>query len=158
MANIRIQRVGKPIQKLPSFENIIFEAVFSEARTVKEEFERTVSTWKEKPTFRLVKVSKFGYDVETNNPIYGYVDEGTRPHIIRPKKAKALRFNTSGFKPKTSPRTLVSGSGSPAKPPTAFSQEVHHPGTQARNYTERIAAKSRKRFAKAMQQALKRVK
>lgn len=157
MANIRVQRVGKPV-KLPAFENIIFEAVFSEAREVKQDFERTVRTWKEQPQFRLVKVSKFGYEVETNNPIYGYVDEGTRPHVIRPKKAKALRFNTQGFKPKTSPKTLVSTSGSPAKPPTAFAQEVHHPGTQARNYTQRIAEKSRKRFAKDLRKALKRVK
>lgn len=40
-----------------------------------------------------------------------YLEEGTRPHIIRPKRAKALRFKVGGR--------------------TVYAKIVHHPGTKA---------------------------
>lgn len=40
-----------------------------------------------------------------------YLEEGTRPHVIRPKRAKAIRFKVAGR--------------------TVFAQIVHHPGTKA---------------------------
>lgn len=43
-----------------------------------------------------------------------YVHEGTRPHVIRPKNGKALRFNVGGR--------------------TVFAKVVHHPGTGARPF------------------------
>jgi hypothetical protein len=53
-----------------------------------------------------------------------YVHEGTSPHVIRPRNAKALRFDVGGR--------------------TVFAQLVHHPGTKARpfllNAGRRVAA------------------
>lgn len=54
-----------------------------------------------------------------------YVHEGSRPHLIRPKRAQALRFQIGGR--------------------TVFAKLVRHPGTRARpflrNAAERIAAR-----------------
>jgi hypothetical protein len=53
-----------------------------------------------------------------------YVHEGTRAHVIRPRRAQALRFQVGGR--------------------TVFAKLVRHPGTKARpflrNAAERIAA------------------
>lgn len=55
------------------------------------------------------------------------IERGTRPHIIVPKNAKALRFAASA-----SGRRL---SGRPRKGATVvFARRVHHPGTKAQPY------------------------
>ena len=56
-----------------------------------------------------------------------YVHEGTRPHLIRPRRAKALRFEIGGR--------------------TVFAKLVRHPGTRARPFLRnagvRVAAAER---------------
>ncbi|OMB79285.1 hypothetical protein A5743_14390 [Mycolicibacterium conceptionense] len=56
-----------------------------------------------------------------------YVHEGTRPHVIRPKRAQALRFQIGGR--------------------TVFARLVRHPGTRARpflrNAGQRVAMRER---------------
>lgn len=49
-----------------------------------------------------------------------YVNDGTRPHIIRPKNAKALRFRVGGQ--------------------VVYARVVHHPGTKARPFLDRALA------------------
>jgi hypothetical protein len=46
-----------------------------------------------------------------------WVNDGTRPHIIRPKNAKVLAFKSGGR--------------------TVFAKVVHHPGTRARPFLDR---------------------
>lgn len=62
--------------------------------------------------------------VTANTDYALYVHEGTRPHLIRPKRAKALRFEVGGR--------------------VVFAKLVRHPGTKARpflrNAGERVAA------------------
>lgn len=48
------------------------------------------------------------------------VNDGTKPHIIRPKRAKALRFRVGGK--------------------VVFARVVHHPGTRARPFLDRALA------------------
>jgi len=102
-------------------------------------FRGTVRTWRRKPTFQALTEVRGG-DVSilvgTDDEIYSYVDKGTRPHIIRPRNARRLQFN-SVFTPKTTPGSLQSGAGG-SKPPTVYALEVLHPDTQARGFTDRI--------------------
>lgn len=104
------------------------------ASQMRRDFEKTVSTWKKKPKFKIKKVrgSSISYTVSTGNAIYGYVTLGTVPHIIRPKRAKMLRFYTGGS-PKTTPNILKSGPGT-AGTNLRFAKLVKHPGTEARNF------------------------
>lgn len=46
-----------------------------------------------------------------------YIEEGTRPHVIRPKRAKALRFVVDGR--------------------VVYARIVHHPGTKAQHVLAR---------------------
>ncbi|WP_235718302.1 hypothetical protein [Mycolicibacterium goodii] len=48
-----------------------------------------------------------------------YVHEGTRPHVIRPRRAQALRFQVGGR--------------------TVFARLVRHPGTRARPFLRNAA-------------------
>lgn len=59
-----------------------------------------------------------------------YVNDGTRPHTIRPKKGEALRFTVGGR--------------------VVFARVVHHPGTRARPFLDKalreVAAQDGYRF------------
>ncbi|UYL88134.1 hypothetical protein SEA_EVAA_23 [Gordonia phage Evaa] len=64
--------------------------------------------------------------VTATAPYAAAVHEGTRPHVIRPRRGNVLAFDIGG-------RTI-------------FAREVHHPGTRARpflrNAAERIAGEN----------------
>ena len=50
----------------------------------------------------------------TQAPYAGYVEFGTRPHVIRPKKGKVLRFKVGGT--------------------TVYARKVNHPGSRPHPY------------------------
>lgn len=72
--------------------------------SIREESRRTIG---------LRTIVTVGSDVE----YAAAVNDGTRPHIIRPKNAKALRFRVGGR--------------------IVYARVVHHPGTRARPFLDR---------------------
>lgn len=155
MVNIRIRPII-PDLKLPDFQQIAKTELRREVVAVKRELSLPTKRWKHTVVFYDRSASgaqSSGVDVGTENKIYGYVDRGTRPHIIRPKKAKSLAFN-SVFRAKTKPDSLNSAVGS-SKPPKVYAQEVRHPGTRARGFTKLVLRRSRLRFAKNVDKAVR---
>jgi hypothetical protein len=114
-------------------------------------FQHTTDGFKEiKPKFTAkmyvlahsisIKVEIGGDDKSVK--VWNYLDEGTRPHVIRAKGKKALSFKWGGpgsYKAKTRPRDIYSGGGgiSPDAKRVAF-KKVHHPGTEAREWRTTI--------------------
>jgi hypothetical protein len=104
-----------------------------------------VANWKNKPKFQtrkditVAKISMTVFPVGPNARIYGYVDQGTEPHIIAAKNVPLLSFKT-GYKPKTlaRPARTVSGGGT-SSGPRVFVKIVHHPGSGPREFSETIA-------------------
>jgi len=110
------------------------------------EHEKVTETWEHKPKFRARRSDWTGSErlvavhVWTDDDIWRYVDEGTKPHVIRPKNPDGLLVFPSSFKPKTQPRSLSSGAGASGGP-MVFAKEVHHPGTKPRNFTAMLQRK-----------------
>lgn len=126
---------------------------------IKQDFEKTVATWKNKPKFEvLVSLTKPGPTVvvDTNDPIYRYVSEGTKPHVILPKRAKALAFKGT-YTAKTVPGVIESRAGGSGGA-DVFSQGVLHPGTKPRRFQKLIADKWRKAFRSEMEQVMREVR
>ncbi len=98
-------------------------------------YEQCTSTWSKQPHFEATAV-KDGYIIGTDDEIFQYVDEGTPPHIITPKRAKVLAFGAGGT-PKSQPGVIGSRGGSRGST-KVFAHLVHHPGTEARNFTELV--------------------
>lgn len=92
---------------------------------------KTVRTWKKPAEFRI-KGNQYKRTVYTDNKIWLMLDKGTRAHMILPRHAKRLAFQT-GFTPKTKVRTMASYKGSRSGA-TVFARGVHHPGTAAREW------------------------
>jgi len=119
------------------------------------DFLLTVSQWSTQPKFeKLVQVGPESVEVlvGTDDFVYKLVSGGTRPHIIRVKRARALRFQ-AGYKAKTMPGVISSQSGG-AFGPNVYALQVQHPGTEARKFEETIGKKWRPRFKREMEQAL----
>lgn len=140
----------------PQFRAAIATELEREGKTIVREYGYTTQTWKRKVRFEMKIFPDGQMIVGTDNEIFGYVDEGTRPHVIRPRLAKALRFNTV-FRAKTSPGQLTSRPGMSA-PPVAVRMEVHHPGTKPRNFTKLMTKRSEPRFSKNMARAMKAIR
>ena len=125
---------------------------------VVKEYQGTTKNWKHKVAF-TGRMSERGMvtttEVGTDDEIYGYVDEGTRPHIIRPKRPGGTLAFPSVSVPKTKPGSLVSGSGKRGSVDT-FRKEVHHPGTEARDFSKQIKKKMEPVLEADMQNAMGR--
>ena len=134
------------------------------ATQVKKDFEKTVETWEKKPKFDTVIAlgARGGSEilVGTDNEIYRYVNEGTKPHLIwagiyTGKSNKRVLAFRSQFRPKTKVRVLKSYRGYKGGP-TIKRPYVQHPGTKAREFDEVIAEKRRKWFKRRMETAMRR--
>src|SRR5687768_15335342 len=80
-----------------------------------------VDTGRLRASIRVERRSFFGlrqrWTVGSDVDYAPMVNDGTRPHIIRPRRAKALRFKVGGK--------------------VVYAKVVHHPGTRARPFLDR---------------------
>ncbi len=145
----------KPIFDVPKFEAEIKAATRQTVDDIKADYQKTVKTWRHKPTFYTTRRGTVWY-IGTNDKIYGYVELGTKPHIIAPKRAGGrLHFNRFGFKAKSRVNYIDSYAGQTATKGETFAKVVHHPGTSARNFGKPIAKKREKQFAQLCRAAIR---
>lgn len=141
MAAIKLTAIKPP--KLPTGEEyakVMQDATYKSAALMMRDLQATVQTWTKKPKFDITITQQGGnYSVTaaTDDEIYGYVNDGTKPHEIKPKRSKYLRFS-SGYKAKTRVGIIGSNDGG-AFGDDVFSKGVHHPGFPAREFTKKIA-------------------
>lgn len=142
----------------PLFDERRFRAVMENAgemaaKAILIDYRVTHQTWKTNPAFRIERKGPFEWHIFTENAIYGYVSDGTRPHQIRPKNpAGVLRFQT-GYTAKTTPRVIMSRQGG-ASGPTVTAKVVNHPGFPGREFPDVITEKWDKEFPKQVAQAM----
>lgn len=68
--------------------------------------------------------------VQASAAYAAYVELGTRPHVIRPKHARSLRFPASGVKTTLGGRARTGEVRRLGAGAYVFAGEVHHPGTK----------------------------
>lgn len=125
-------------------------------------FNRVVASWDHKPTFRARRVTTprmIAIDVWPTGPhakIWVYVSGGTRPHIIRPRRAPRLVFRTN-YKPRTSRGGHYGGPGK-AMGDVVFAKEVHHPGSYPREFEKHFGRwfRTSKIFTHSLENAIRR--
>jgi hypothetical protein len=130
----------------------IDNALDGAAKAVKIDLSVTTQTWRNRPTFTIEKDGD-SRTVATDDEVYGYVDEGTEPHLIVAKSPnKPLTFGIGG-RPKTAPKVIGSRPG--ARGSTIVrAQVVHHPGTTAREFTDTTKEKMDDRLPDLLQRAI----
>lgn len=158
--------VGKSIKPKrlneDAFRRELLNALREVGKEVQKDFESTVATWEDenKPEFGMI-ISLTGgeasvvVDVESNGEIYGYVNNGTKPHLI-PKNGPGILKISEGYQPKTMPGVIGSRSGGAGNRFIIRKTQIQHPGTEPRYFDKAIAKKWAKPFKKAMEDALKK--
>lgn len=133
---------------------------------IKKDFEKTTATWEHKPEFK-VSTSVVGpgpaVEVTTDDDIYRFVNDGTKPHPIfagiftGKSKKKALVFQWGGpgtYTAKTVPGVIGSRGGGPSGDIVKRAY-VQHPGTEARRFDQDIEEMWRPKFKAEIEQALR---
>jgi len=130
---------------------------------IKADFAKTTATWEHKVEFQVI-VSLTGPGpvvlVGTDDKVYRYVNEGTRPHLIwagyytGKSPARALVFRGT-FRPKTRPRVLESGAGFKGGE-LMVRPYVQHPGNAAREFDVMIQERWESAFKRRMEGAMRR--
>jgi len=157
-AAIQVKVIKPQRFKDAAFKRAIQSAAKAAASEMEKDFKATVATWSSKPKFEKIVAVDPNVEVlvGTDDKVYGYVNDGTRPHLIFPKRAKALSFRWGGkgsYKPKTKPRFIGSLPGG-ATGPRIARPYVQHPGTKAREFDKTIEKKWRSAFKRRMEQAM----
>lgn len=115
------------------------------------DFKTTTATWQHTVSFETTEPDAARRVVGTDDEIYGYVNAGTRPHVIV-AHGKALAFGVGG-RPKSRPGYIGANAGSTGKG-TVFRRMVNHPGTTARGFDTAIATKWQEQLPIIMQRAI----
>jgi len=139
-------------------EKELINALKHTVSIIKDDYKRTVRTWSKQPMFvRRGPKKIFGRleeTVSTESEIYFYIDDGTSPHIIRPRQAGLLSFRT-GYRAKTRVGVVGSRAGG-AFGPRVSAKQVMHPGFPARNFTKTIAKRRQKNLVNLVRLAFNR--
>ena len=128
-------------------------------REAMRRYQRTTSSWDHRPQFESATdytATTVSALIGTDDPIYRYVDRGTKAHTIAPKgPGYPLRFR-SGYQAKTRPGVLGSGPGG-ASGSWVRAMSVWHPGTKPRGFTAMIFREVDSLVSKKMLEMLHKV-
>ena len=129
-------------------------------------FRRVVANWKHKVEFKarkFIRTDRIWLDVfptGEHKKIWIFVTKGTRAHIIRAKNAPVLAFLWGGkgsYKPKTKPVGKFGGPGVVTGGTMHFAKEVHHPGSEGRDFEKAIRDDNKKWFSRTMENGWRRI-
>lgn len=160
MSVIEFKQIKPAKLKIDKVRLEILNELRAQGKEIVTEYKKTVQTWRNQPDFNVaVSLADGGATVLVtpdgpNRQQFEYVDRGTRPHPIYPRRARVLRFK-SIYRAKTQPGVIGSSSGG-ASGSDVFRPFVMHPGTEARRFSEIIEQRRRKRFQEAMVDAMQR--
>lgn len=121
------------------------QAVRETADVARAKFEAATLKWKNKPKWitrlppvqdrNMLKYEVVAIGSDKVIKIWGYVDKGTEPHIITPKKpGGVLAFNV-GYEAKTSPVANANVGSGIASGKRVMTQRVNHPGNEPREFS-----------------------
>lgn len=145
-------KVPKELVNTVKLRRAIENALTGEAKAVHVDLSVTTRTWKHRPAFTIDREDGLKRTVATDDEVFGYVDEGTPPHLIVAHGPGPLVFGVGGHA-KTTPRVIGSKAG--GKGVTIVrARAVHHPGTAAREFTETVKDKWDDRLPDILQRAI----
>lgn len=141
-------RYQRLIRRVPGVLSTTIEQLGAEAIPL---FNATTATWKNKPQF-VAEPTARGITVVTDDPIFHFVDAGTRPHPIEAKNVPYLVF-AGPYHAKTKVNVISSFNGGRGKV-WSSKKRVKHPGTEARNFSDIIFKRIQARAANVLRKNL----
>lgn len=131
-------------------------------RDLRSKHKAVVSDWTHQPDFAAnttMEPHLLSVDIKVrgqHKKIWRYVDEGTRPHLIMPKKAGGRLVFQLGYSPRTTPIANAHVGTGMASGAWRSPQMVNHPGTVARQFGTEIAKLYTPEFRRRIENAFRR--
>lgn len=161
MINIRLTSIKPMREKILNpqlLERRLYDALDQTGNIIRSDFRKTTATWKRPVSFHKTGPRKLKGELEvivsTDNEIYSYVEYGTKPHPIVPKKKGGRLVFRAKYKSKTRPRLIGSRRGG-SSGPIVIARRVMHPGTQPRQFSATIAKERDKDLRRLVKAAYK---
>jgi hypothetical protein len=162
---LRSQLRQSIIRKDVALRREMTQAMSDTGALMKQFHELVVRDWDHRPSFVI------GYNVTpdrifvrvyprgANAKLWRYVDEGTKPHDIYPRaRGGRLKFQT-GYSPRTAATAkfnVGTGSSIGGWASKKTGEPVHHPGTEAREFTKTIQDEMKPLFERLIENAFRR--
>src|SRR4029450_13786902 len=137
-------KVPKDFLSEKKYMKVVEDALDAAALAAQSNVELTVKTWEHPVSFTISHKVGEG-NIATDDEICRYVEHGTRPHLIGPRRSRYLRFAVGG-RPKTRPGQLGSGGGAKGSKIVYFRGVVSHPGTKPRLFAKQVARMAQDRL------------
>lgn len=131
-------------QRARKYPEAVAEALVMLSYEAQELFQKTTATWNQKPQFVPIR-ERGGVSVVTDDPVYRWIDAGTRPYKITARNAPNLVFRVGG-RSKTRPNFIGSTAGRVGNK-WRRKKSVNHPGITARNFSSIIFDRIQKKTA-----------
>lgn len=158
--------MGALADRLRAFQRQFHIEVVNEmqevGKDIRREFKGVVDDWEHKPTFTSRVIERPRYiraEVLVggqHKQIWRYVDEGTRPHVILPRKEGGRLIFRTGYSPRTLPIAQAHVGTGIASGNFVSVQQVNHPGTEARDFGKQIAEDYKPEFRRRIENAFRR--
>lgn len=142
-------------------------AVIETSEEARKEFEEATLKWKNKPKWikRPPKIrdrSVISYQVVAIGSdkvikVFGYVDKGTQPHIITPKKPGGMLVFNVGYSAKTLPVANANVGTGMSTGALVRTQLVHHPGTEPREFSGYFALQAEETLIRKIGEVIKKL-
>lgn len=146
MPTVRIRPIGSipDVRKLAESARGAFdESLNTIGAGAKKDFDDIVAGWKHKPNF-IMQRTRNTVAVTVKGPnakVWGYVDQGVKPHIIRAKNKPLLKFRGGKYSAKTrAGNSKYRGPGT-SSGGWVSKKQIRHPGSVARQFTRIIRNK-----------------
>lgn len=141
--------------KVDAFRLSFLSATHKAEREIKKDFQLTTKSWNHQPVFESAVSLQGGPQVlvGTDDQVYGWVDNGTAPHVI---SGNPMLVYKTTFISKTLPGVIGSRAGGKFGRYTKR-KVVSHPGIEPRNFTKEIAKQWKPKFKKMMEDAMRDV-
>ncbi|MFZ9755850.1 MAG: hypothetical protein ACO3DK_07455 [Bacteroidia bacterium] len=135
-----------------SVQDSVRKEIKNQQRETVRELKRETSYWKRAAVFDINETDE-GATISTNDPRYTWVDEGTKPHVIRPRNARVLRWLPgSRVRNEIARRNAMADRSDVAQ----YASSVNHPGIRPRNFTDTVLRRREKKAEKSISQVLEK--
>jgi hypothetical protein len=157
MPTLKLTAIKPP--KMPTgdeYAKAMKKAVDKSAGLVLKDLESTVRTWVTKVVFDVTITQQgddYGVTAGTDNQIYAWVNDGTKKHVIRPKRSPYLVFS-SGYKAKTRVGIIGSQEGGSFGGDVFSRRAINHPGFPGRKFVDRIQQRRQVTVAQEISQSI----
>lgn len=161
MATIRYPKIEKAVKGLAARNLAAVDRAYKRAANeARAELRAVVEDWESDVDFAVFPTRRkdaYVYEIKAIGDgalIFTYVDEGTKAHIITPKKPGGVLAFKSGYSARTAPVAQSAVGTGKSSGKMQFRTVVHHPGNAPRQFTKTIFARMRAKLSQYVKEEL----